>query len=257
LNLLKFIIKKISQAKFIAGNVILKTFDADTHIATFQINWNTLLSKKIENVPKNIIITKKISNQVVKTIFSNIGNSVPLYVILQLKEKKLHITKIYLPQSIEISHLLKLKISDSLSLNTQSKKQSWNTEIYQGKRSYSKHGKNSIKDNLTGLIWQQKGSDNTMTWTSAKSYCKKQSTDGYNDWRLPTMKELYYLGDVNKYNPAIDASFEVQSSVYWTATSYKNDASSAWVVYFNFGDGNWDDKSFKFYALCVRGEQGE
>jgi retron-type reverse transcriptase len=35
------------------------------------------------------------------------------------------------------------------------------------------------------------------------------------------------------------------------------DASSAWVVNFNNGNDNWNDKSNKTYALCVRGEQGE
>jgi hypothetical protein len=132
-------------------------------------------------------------------------------------------------------------------------KGAWNPLIYRGKRSYTKNSTNTVKDNYTGLIWQKSGSSNKMKWSDAKGYCSSLSLDGYSDWRLPTEEELYYLADRTKYKPAIDTNyFSVKSKWYWSATGYKNDSSSAWVVDFDDGGGSWGKHSSTNYALCVR-----
>ncbi|HHB95290.1 MAG TPA: DUF1566 domain-containing protein, partial [Campylobacterales bacterium] len=41
-------------------------------------------------------------------------------------------------------------------------------------------------------------------------------------------------------------------SLYWSSTTYKNNSSNAWVVYFKDGDDYWNYKSNKSLALCVR-----
>ncbi len=129
----------------------------------------------------------------------------------------------------------------------------WNPLIYRGKRSYSKNSTNTVKDNYTGLIWQKKDDGVKRNWKEAKRYCSNLSLDGSSDWRLPTMEELYYLGDMTKFKPAIDSNyFDIENSYYWSATAYKNDSSFAWLVYFKHGNDRWDGKSLKGLALCVR-----
>jgi hypothetical protein len=48
----------------------------------------------------------------------------------------------------------------------------------------------------------------------------------------------------------------VQSSVYWSATAYANDANDAWAANFNDGDVLSFGKSRTFYVWCVRGGKG-
>ena len=56
--------------------------------------------------------------------------------------------------------------------------------------SYTDLGGGVIKDNLTGLMWQQATAPGTYTWQQALEYCTNLSLGGYDDWRLPAVKEL-------------------------------------------------------------------
>lgn len=60
--------------------------------------------------------------------------------------------------------------------------------------SYTDNGDNTITDNVTGLIWQK--SYNVMTYEKAlEELDRVNNQNKYNDWRLPTIKELYSLID--------------------------------------------------------------
>ena len=129
----------------------------------------------------------------------------------------------------------------------------WNPAIYRGKRSYHRNTSGTVKDNYTGLIWQKGRSSAKMTWSSAASYCRDLSLDGYSDWRLPTKRELYYLADRTRRDPAVDtAYFDENGNWYWSASEYKNNSSGAWLVRFGHGSDNWIGKSDKDYVRCVR-----
>jgi hypothetical protein len=129
----------------------------------------------------------------------------------------------------------------------------WNPLIYKGKRSYSRHSSNTVKDNYTNLIWQKSNNGKQYNWNDAKSYCSSLSLDSITNWRLPTQKELYYLADRNRYKPAIDDNyFSIKiDDWYWSATTHKNYTSDAWGVVFNLGSEDYDDKSRDYYVLCV------
>lgn len=58
--------------------------------------------------------------------------------------------------------------------------------------SYQNNGNGTITDNNTGLMWIQ-ARGNKITWDSAFILAAQCNTGGYNDWRVPTIKELYSL----------------------------------------------------------------
>jgi hypothetical protein len=78
---------------------------------------------------------------------------------------------------------------------------------YSGKQaSYTKSADGlTVKDNITGLTWQQSPDTNgdgmidskdKLTWTQTQArpaVLNAANYGGYNDWRLPTIKELYSL----------------------------------------------------------------
>ena len=58
--------------------------------------------------------------------------------------------------------------------------------------SYTDNGDGTVTDNVTGLMWQQAVSEK-MTWDEAMATADSFSLAGYDDWRLPTIRELYSL----------------------------------------------------------------
>ena len=124
----------------------------------------------------------------------------------------------------------------------------WNPLLYKGKRSYSSHSYNKVKDNYTGLVWQKSGSDKKMKWKKAKSYCSDLNM------RLPTYNELYYLADRTKRSPAIDTRYfkNTKNSYYWTGTKYAKDTTQSWVVSFDYGNDYWYNLSDSYFVRCVQ-----
>jgi len=123
--------------------------------------------------------------------------------------------------------------------------------------SYNRSG-DIVIDNITKLQWQdnEEVGQVSKTWEDAKSYCSSLSLGGYNDWRLPTRKELKSIVDYGKYDPAIDSTFvNVTSYNYWSATTYAYDSSNAWYVNFYNGYDYWTGKTAEYYLRCVRGGQ--
>ncbi len=90
---------------------------------------------------------------------------------------------------------------------------------------------------------------------------------GYDDWRIPNVKELQSIEDYGNSGPSVAAAFNTncgvaactvktcsctQSTHYWSATTGAGYTSLAWNVYFNYGlVGNYD-KSYDDYVRAVR-----
>ncbi|MDM8544695.1 DUF1566 domain-containing protein [Desulfococcaceae bacterium HSG9] len=54
----------------------------------------------------------------------------------------------------------------------------------------------TVTDRNTGLMWQQSGTDKSMSDHEKDDYVRRlnsESLGGYNDWRLPTLEELASL----------------------------------------------------------------
>ena len=59
--------------------------------------------------------------------------------------------------------------------------------------SYTDNGDGTITDNVTGLMWQKSLPDDKYTYEECIQYADTCTLAGYDDWRLPTIKELYSL----------------------------------------------------------------
>ena len=67
--------------------------------------------------------------------------------------------------------------------------------------SYTDNGDGTITDNVTGLMWQQDPGEK-MTYQQAASGANSFTLAGYDDWRLPTIKELYSLIQFDGIDPS-------------------------------------------------------
>jgi hypothetical protein len=93
--------------------------------------------------------------------------------------------------------------------------------------SYTDNGDGTVTDEVTGLTWQQVPSADDMTWQEAIDYANALELGGYDDWRVPTAKELYSIADFDSGWPYLDtdyfslASGEVtKDEQYWTSNHY-------------------------------------
>jgi hypothetical protein len=94
---------------------------------------------------------------------------------------------------------------------------------------------NVIVDRATGLMWQQAGSPDEMTYAGAEKYVhdlNAQRFAGYSDWRLPTLEEAMSLMEPKENSDGlyIDAKFDAKQRWIWTAD--KESAGRAWYVPF-------------------------
>jgi len=118
---------------------------------------------------------------------------------------------------------------------------------------------------LANLEWQ----DNTETkstklnWHDAVVYCNKLTLVGKSDWRLPSIKELQSIVDMNQVNPAIKRKFRNIASdndvwftnAYWSKSLDISSFWSAWNIGFTDGQTYNSVKSDKKYVRCVRHRQ--
>lgn len=103
-----------------------------------------------------------------------------------------------------------------------------------------------IYDSKTELRWLST-TGSKRTWQKAKAYCEDYAM------RLPNLYELKSLVDYEE-SPAIRTGLiDIKTDGwYWTATPYGT--SSAWVVGFGNGYGNWSNHTYTNYVLCVSGQ---
>ncbi len=123
-----------------------------------------------------------------------------------------------------------------------------------------------VSDIKTGLMWQDDANitnSGDMNWTAAIEQCETMELGGYDDWRLPNLRELFSITDLS--NETIKTGFENvdTASLFWSSTSNVSDYTKTWfysfiptktydstTYYANSYSKNKTDGAFK--AMCVR-----
>ena len=96
--------------------------------------------------------------------------------------------------------------------------------------------KEVVIDTDHNLMWQDDEVVKNIrkNWQGAVDYCRNLTLAEYNDWRLPTDKELYSITDSNRDAPTINIEFKnVSSNIYWSATQdIKNSSYLRTIIFY-------------------------
>jgi hypothetical protein len=133
-----------------------------------------------------------------------------------------------------------------------------------GVNDFVDNGDGTITDTATGLMWLKDDSgafgvgddsDGKLNWEQALAWAESLEHAGYDDWRLPTAKELQSIVDYTRSpdttdSPALDPVFDSTSILdeegdvdwahYWTNTSHFDGAPERLGdrgCYVAFGEG--------------------
>ncbi len=127
----------------------------------------------------------------------------------------------------------------------------------------------TVIHNATGLMWSRcalgqtwsnntcEGTASTHSWTSALTEAGNSTLAGYNDWRVPNLKELASIVERRCHSPAVNEIVfpATPGSFFWSASVYVFSATEAWVVSFNVGHAFIDVKGDTDRVRLVRGGQ--
>jgi hypothetical protein len=112
------------------------------------------------------------------------------------------------------------------------------------RESYVDNGDGTVRDNVTGLVWQKAVAPGTYDAQAvALTYCAGLNLGGHTDWRLPSVVELVSLVDPGTAGPSINATFfpgtpatRTNADFFCSSTSYAGVAGGAWYVGFFVGN---------------------
>lgn len=114
-----------------------------------------------------------------------------------------------------------------------------------GQNDFVDNGNGTITDRATGLMWMKADSGKTMDWKEALEYAENLEYMGYDDWRLPNVKELQSIVDYTRAPDALDAAYRSAAidpvfglteteSWFWTSTTHIENYFGYYVC---FGQG--------------------
>ncbi len=126
------------------------------------------------------------------------------------------------------------------------------------------HGDGTITDLCTGRMWTKHNIDvdqngeiflpDSLPWAGAIQVCKDLEFAGYDDWRLPSIVELFSIVDFSDGFPRLSSAFDLVDFKSWSSTTYL--AGRAYVM----GRSNFcreavchEDVRAEHYFIAVRG----
>ena len=147
--------------------------------------------------------------------------------------------------------------------------------------SYTDNGDGTVTDNVTGLVWQQSPDTNgdgsitatdKIAYSKAAAYCEDLSLAGYDDWQLPTIKQLYSLMNFGGMDPSGYEGTDTSGLIPFIDTDYFDfaygdtnaseriiDSQYASTNFYVGPEGyifgvNFADGRIKGYGLSLRGQ---
>ena len=121
---------------------------------------------------------------------------------------------------------------------------------------FQKVGESIVLDSKTGLMWAVQDNGTEIDWWDAKKYCEDFTAGGYDDWRLPDIKELatlYTDDEKNKDGYFIAEPLRISECCIWSSYDV---LGAALVFSYNSGKRvpNAHSETYQLRALPVRGE---
>lgn len=118
-----------------------------------------------------------------------------------------------------------------------------------------------VLDTGTGLVWLRHANifQAPMDWNTAFEQVAQMNRDrvqGQDDWRVPEIRELESLTDMDCHSPALPGGhpFTDVRAFYWSATTSRYDTGYAWVLYTVDGAVGVGHKPLsEFFLWPVRG----
>ena len=132
----------------------------------------------------------------------------------------------------------------------------------------------AVRDNQTGLVWEQAPTTVKYTWrlgtnsegslSDAREYCALSMTGAQMGWRLPSFQELASLADpsLNDNEGTLTlppghpfSNIAGAYETYWSSTTHADNDNLAWMMGFA-RIGAWvpyNEKSVRAGVWCVRG----
>ncbi len=119
---------------------------------------------------------------------------------------------------------------------------------------YIRDTKESVTDTISHLTWQDNNESNQtkLNWQDALLYCQNLTLDNFSDWRLPEVKELFYLSNKGEQDSAF---VNISPDIYHTNTTYAPIKEYSWHINFNYGFDYVSSKDSIHLVRCVRGEK--
>ncbi len=122
--------------------------------------------------------------------------------------------------------------------------------------SHFEKSQNIVIDKEQNIMWQdtlEVGQYIIEDITMARIYCEDLILNAYDDWQMPTIKQLQTIIDVEQQKVAIKKEFEfTKSSNYWSNSSHQERRDSFWYVNFETGKVNYTNKNTKQVVRCIR-----
>ena len=122
----------------------------------------------------------------------------------------------------------------------------------------------TVIDKKTNLMWKQcsqgltgndcQGNPSTFTWVESLLEAENHGFAGFNDWRVPNIKELRSIVELSCKEPSINENIfpNTRPWYYWTSSPYSRDSNHTWRITFNSGGDFLFGRDGLYFVRLVR-----